>query len=80
MGFAATSGSAKNEEVIDTFRKVGNPATAEVLGSREVSSTHGKEEHTGSKSTFFESPYWPGQYDFRSRGLLDSGSSSFQQT
>ena len=69
--------SHEHSDGIETFSKFPqgqDTATRNILNSG-VSSAHGKEECTGSKTTCFESPYWPGgQHEFKSRGLLDSAS------
>ena len=51
--------SRGSNEVIETFRKNSAQQHSEE-GPRGVNSTQRKHDHTGSKSTFFESPYWPG--------------------
>ena len=61
-------------DVIETFRKVGDPQEGtmqRILASRGVNSAQNSDE-ANSKTTFFESPYWPGQHDFKSRCLQDS--------
>ena len=61
-GAFGASKSREACEVIDTFRKFPNDqeAVARHILSSAVSSAHGKEEEANSKTTFFESPYWPG--------------------
>lgn len=71
------TGGARNEG-IDTFR--GNPylineGSSHKILSRPVNSAHSGDD-PGTKTTFFESPYWPGSQPFVSRGLLDSNSSA----
>ena len=78
--------AAANPTVIETFRglpdsshsetKVAEEAIfaqkQEILARQGLTSAGSKEGC--SKTTCFESPYWPGQHDFKSRGLLDSNS------
>ena len=63
-------GNRNNE--VETFRKNGLENSDEA--NRGINSTQRKKAHNGSQSTFFESPYWPGQHEFKSKGLLDSNS------
>ena len=65
-GYAGASeliGLPKNYE-IETFRKINlefeGTAQNALAGARGLSSAHGNGEQTGTKTTNFESPYWPG--------------------
>ena len=66
--------------VIETFRRpLNNPyemTAHRLLGHGVDSANRNKDDNEGSKTTFFESPYWPGQHEFKSRGLLDSNSTA----
>lgn len=73
------SNSNINGDVIDTFRRVQdnheNTAQRFLQGSAPNSADRKNGDEAASKTTFFESPYWPGQHgEFKSRGLLDSNS------
>ena len=82
--------AAANPTVIETFRGIPDSSSLsetkaaeqeifaqkqEILARHGLTSAGSKESNVaGSKTTCFESPYWPGQHDFKSRGLLDSNS------
>ena len=68
--------------VIETFRRplnINNPyenTANRLLANGVDSANRNRDDNEGSKTTFFESPYWPGQHEFKSRGLLDSNSTA----